>query len=386
MKNRILRGYGSFIARRPFTMLALVLAISLITGYGSSQLQTIAQDQKDILPDNVEVIQNFRILESEFGSSDNVNIVVQLDPDYASAKGIKDIRNPQVIEYLDLLEKRIAIEDGVISTRGIADSLRTLNSGQLPKSKNEIESLLKKSVFSRQQISDDYSLTVIGVRLIDNFDEREMYDAFLGILNELKPPAGIIVGVSADFAVNNEMEEKLGSDMNRTSTLSALAILFVIIFIFRSARYGLSALSVIIFGVMWAFGLMGLLGINLTSMTSGAASMVMGIGIDFGIQLVTRFRQEIRSREVEDAMSTTINAITIPMSTTTIAALIGLNAMSLGNLKFLGDLGIIMSIGVFGSMMAALTIAPTLLVINERYLNQGIIPALIKRRQAKVKN
>ncbi len=101
--------------------------------------------------------------------------------------------------------------------------------------------------------------------------------------------------------------------------------------------------------------------------------MIMGIGIDFGIQLVTRYRLELAnlsSLKVKhpylghrDAMEVTLNNVITPMLTTTLAALIGFQAMSLGRLTFLGDMGTMMSYGVAASMIAAITIVPAIILI-----------------------
>ena len=62
-------------------------------------------------------------------------------------------------------------------------------------------------------------------------------------------------------------------------------------------------------------------------------------------------------------MAVTLNNVIVPMLTTTLAALIGFQAMSLGKLTFLGDMGTIMSYGVAASMVAAITIVPALIII-----------------------
>ena len=122
-------------------------------------------------------------------------------------------------------------------------------------------------------------------------------------------------------------------------------------------------------------GYVGLIGMGMSSQTSGVLSMIMGIGIDFGIQVVTRYRFEllnipaIKERHPDldlgpkDAMAVTLNNVIIPMLTTTLAALIGFQAMSLGKLTFLGDMGTIMSYGVAASMVAAITIVPALVIL-----------------------
>ncbi len=94
-------------------------------------------------------------------------------------------------------------------------------------------------------------------------------------------------------------------------------------------------MSTIIFGTVWAMGFVGFIGMGMSSQTSGVLSMIMGIGIDFGIQVVTRYRFEMANipglKEShpnidlgpKDAMAVTLNNVIVPMLTTTLAALIG---------------------------------------------------------------
>jgi len=94
--------------------------------------------------------------------------------------------------------------------------------------------------------------------------------------------------------------------------------------------------------------------------------MIMGIGIDFGIQVVNRFRQERKKHGIEKAMEITLSSVFIPMLITTLAALIGFRAMSLGKLTLLGDLGNMMSLGVLFCFIAAISVVPSALVISEK--------------------
>ena len=99
--------------------------------------------------------------------------------------------------------------------------------------------------------------------------------------------------------------------------------------------------------------------------------MIMGIGIDFGIQTVTRFRQELKyltgRLKVEKAIIITLNNVIIPMATTTFAALIGFKAMSMGKLTMMAEMGTMMSFGITACFLVAITVVPSLLVIFEKY-------------------
>jgi predicted RND superfamily exporter protein len=126
-------------------------------------------------------------------------------------------------------------------------------------------------------------------------------------------------------------------------------------------------------------GYVGLIGMGLSSQTSGVLSMIMGIGIDFGIQVVTRYRLELPDKSPSHAMAVSLNNVIIPMSTTTLAALIGFQAMSLGKLTFLGDMGTIMSYGVAASMLAAITVVPALIIIIDTMNIKEIYKKLMNR-------
>ena len=60
----------------------------------------------------------------------------------------------------------------------------------------------------------------------------------------------------------------------------------------------------------------------------------------------------------------------MPMATTTLAALIGFQAMSLGELTVMADMGTMMSYGIACCFLAAITIVPAILVIGERLTNK----------------
>ncbi|MCK5724391.1 MAG: MMPL family transporter, partial [Gammaproteobacteria bacterium] len=192
------------------------------------------------------------------------------------------------------------------------------------------------------------------------------------VINEVSRPPGISVKLSGEKIQMSVMMRLIQPDMQKTSRISLIAILVILFFLFRSIKHGIIPLMTIIFGVLWSMGFMGFIGMNLSSMTSGVIAMIMGIGIDFGIQTVTRFRQEIAHNVPKRAMSITLSNVFMPMATTTLAALIGFRAMSLGELTIMADLGTIMSYGVAACFLAAVTVIPALLVIFEFGNNKNI--------------
>jgi predicted RND superfamily exporter protein len=116
------------------------------------------------------------------------------------------------------------------------------------------------------------------------------------------------------------------------------------------------------------------MGMKITPPTSAGLAMIMGIGIDFGIQVTKRFRYELQQpsgkfdqnapcRNREEAMVNTISHVFYPMTITTIAAIIGFKTLALGKLPMMVDMGTMMATGVVFCMVAALTVVPAILVL-----------------------
>ncbi|OYT27350.1 MAG: hypothetical protein B6U97_01890 [Candidatus Altiarchaeales archaeon ex4484_96] len=371
MIKKILHGYGRLVAKHPFTVLALVVFLTILGVIGNSMIQTETEDMAGRLPEDIKVIEAFNYVNDEFGGGINTGtIVVELDPQHSGNEEIRDVRDYRVIRYLSILGGKIEKLDEVNEVNSIANLVS--DNGDIPTSENTIKDRLINSGQETQYISEDYCMTLLKLELIPDYEENDFYQQMKKIMDNTPTPPGIKSGVTGDFAQSYELNELIAPDMQKTSMISLAGILIILFFVvFRSVKNGIASLLAIVFGVIWGFGLIGWLGWSMSSVTSGAVSMIMGIGIDFGIQLVSRFKQEMTSLNYEEAMVNTIASVSIPMSTTTLAALIGFRAMSLGKLTFLADLGNMMSIGVLTCMIAAITATPTYLVIWEKYLAES---------------
>ena len=357
------RGYGSFVGKHPFIMIAVVLMLSGLAWYGNSILESVVEDNSDMIPDTYEEIAALNRVGDEFGGTDSGVVVVEIQPVNGRLR-IKDVRSYEVLAYTDLLAEKIRRLQFIYSANTAADLVK--DEGRIPRNQRDIINTLADNPYAGSYVSGDHSITLVRMNFISGPRPHEIYSDINSVIESTPAPTGVYARPSGDFAVDVSMQEQMGPDMQRTSRYSMIGVLFVIIMLFRSIRYGLTSITAIIFGVMWTFGLMGLLGLKVTNVTSGGASMIMGIGIDFGIQVVSRFRIEQATKRIMDAMGETIRTVSVPMGTTTLAALIGFRAMSIGELKVLSDLATMMSLGVLCCMIAALTVVPSALVFGEK--------------------
>jgi len=361
----ILTWYGRQITKHPFMIIAVMLLFSVAVSTQTGNITMEPVETDTMLPQGMPVIDAMNYLEDEFGGTDSGMIVVLIDPQENSSNEPRDVRDYRVIEYMDILSRKISLLDEVSSSKSPADLLKPSFGGRIPREGDTIRSTLTASSQSASYISKDYSMALIRFQIKDDADKKVLFQELSDLLEETPAPSGIKPEITGSFATYVVMEEKTMPDMEKTSTYSLIGIIFVILLLFGSIRYSAISLMAILFGNIWTFGILGTFHMAMSSISAGVLSMIMGIGIDFGIQITSRFRQELKRHEYNEAMIATICGVTVPMLTTTISALIGFRAMSLGQLTFMAEMGTIMSLGVFLCMAAAMTIVPSLLIISE---------------------
>ena len=370
-----LEKYSELVTGHPVTVLVIMLLVSAYAMQMVGTIETKKSDIKSMLPKDVGSITTLNSIENEFGSTNFVLFAVEIDPSYNGSDEVRDIRDQRVLLYLNQLSELAIHTESVIEVTSPTTVLKSINKGHLPQSEREVQELAGKNGLLDNYISKDYTIALVRIQTTDDVDLKSLEVELDKIINELTPPPGVTATLGGVAMEGVVMEKNIGPDMAKTSLYSLIGILIIILALFRSIKYGFTPLTTIIFGTLWAMGYVGFIGMGMSSQTSGVLSMIMGIGIDFGIQVVTRYRFEMLSVPAlkerhpgidfgpKDAMAVTLNNVIIPMLTTTLAALIGFQAMSLGKLTFLGDMGTIMSYGVAASMVAAITIVPALVIL-----------------------
>jgi len=153
--KKIIERYAEFVAKKPQIILGVVIVFTLISFVGMSFVKTEGMSYRNMLPENVEEINAINYIADEFGTSgESVMVIAEINPKYANSNEFRDIRNPEVVEYIDILEQKIRKMQGVTSITGVSDILKGMNSGHLPKTKSKIIELMNKEIIINQSSLD----------------------------------------------------------------------------------------------------------------------------------------------------------------------------------------------------------------------------------------
>lgn len=192
-----------------------LIKVSPIAGLSEAKMEEVAEIiQVDIAsitkPAGVKYIitgvdpQTSELIADQFpGSLRKLNIVVELEPRFARSEEIRDVRDPEVLKYVDLLSKRAKLVDGVVDAHSAAEIIKEANDGRIPKTLRSVLSLLEEKDETKMQqiydyISKDYSMTLVRLKIDDDAEAAEIVEEIKEVIN-IGRPAGTSVAIAGDL-------------------------------------------------------------------------------------------------------------------------------------------------------------------------------------------
>jgi uncharacterized protein len=156
-------------------------------------------------------------------------------------------------------------------------------------------------------------------------------------------------------------------DMTRATLFSLFAVSLLFIVGFGHWRLPLLAVASLMLALSWSFGyITASVGhLNILSISFGA--ILIGLGIDFGIHLLTRFT-EARNTEssLADAITKTVAEAGPGLTTGAVTTSLAFGAAAMTHFTGIAELGVIAGGGVLLCLVAALVALPALLMVCEQ--------------------
>ena len=156
---------------------------------------------------------------------------------------------------------------------------------------------------------------------------------------------------------------------------AAMGVTSLIFFLFfRSIRATLISMLVVLFGVAWALGTLGLMGYEITVLTALIPPLIIVIGVPNCIFLINKYQQEVAKHGNQiKSLQQVIVKIGNATLMTNLTTASGFATFILTNSKVLKEFGIIASINVIGIFILSLLVIPItysfMPLPNKKHLN-----------------
>jgi predicted RND superfamily exporter protein len=357
---------------------ALIVALSIIgmqkMWINSSFLDKFEKDSDIVLTD--------KFINENFGGTSSLNLILD-------AEGKKDVfKEPAVLKLVDKMQKDVDGQLAVVgNTFSLADYINRMNK-VMNADKEEFNTIPdSKDMVAQYLLLYEMSGDPENLNKVVDYDYEK-----LNITFQLKKDDSKAINSALDIIHNYEDDfKKMGITMNyagsgykglvftdlilegqiKSMILSLLIIIVLISAMFKNIKIGLISSVPIIITAVISFGIMGFLGIPLSTTTALLSSIAIGIGIDYAVHFLEQYRNNAAGTDdkmavAQKTMAHSGKAIIF----NAIVVIAGFLVLLFSVFPPNRELGALVSLNMFTSFVGTLTIMLVLLYVTNVYFKK----------------
>ncbi len=342
--------YGLFLKkiahlqiRYPLRVLITLIAITLLFSLPAQDVRTVASLEQ-MMPQDTPAIQAFNDLRDQELGRDAIAIILRINQE--SPANRLTIHGQDTTNYLVQTHELLLKETSIHQVQSILNAPENQFTNA-----DQTETLL---IAYSDAAGDDERMKRLAQRVEEISQE--------GV------PAGTKTYLTGTPIIQQRLGEYIQSDQETTRLASTLLVLLITALLFGFTSSIIPIITVTL-SVSWLYGTMGLVDLPISTLAGGVAAMVIGIGIDFAIHLMNKFKFERKQglsipQAIEEAVVHTGTALSVTALTTGAAFL----SFLVGVMPEMGRFGILMALGILYALILTLMALPALLVLEERMI------------------
>ncbi|WP_269237763.1 efflux RND transporter permease subunit [Flavobacterium flavigenum] len=376
MKNSIQVGFWEKLARiilkNRITILVILTALTIFLAFQWKNL-AMTYTEANLLPKDHIANKEYQKFLDKFGEEGNLIVIGFKDPKFFTPKnyaawtemmtGLKKSKEVDLVVSLnDLkkLEKDTVNEKFVLSP--FIDQAKTLDPAYLKKVQFDLFNNLpfyEGLLFNKQ--SGSVRSAIYMNKALVNTAQRKTFilENLVPKIDKFEKTTGIDLKVSGMPYIRtinaNDMKGEIGLFIG--AALFTVSLIFF--FFFRSFRATFISICILIVGVIWSFGTLGLFHYKITILTAIIPPLIIVIGITNCIFLINKYQQEIKLHSNQaKALQRIISKIGVSTLMTNLTTAIGFATFMITGNDLLFEFGLVTSINVISVYLLTLLIVP----------------------------
>ncbi|HIA36652.1 MAG TPA: RND family transporter, partial [Flavobacteriales bacterium] len=351
---------------------AILVALGLITifmGYKATQVE-LDYNLPRLLPDNDSTNIAYNNFKKIFGSQGNVVVL-----------GIKD-ENLYELEHFNAwydMGNRIIEIEGVEAVASIAhlfnlyknSAERKFEFKQLvtekPKTQLEVDSLKELIgslrfydgvIYNRESGASLMAIT-LDRSMVNSENRKQLLYNIRDEIELFEGSQGVDVKYSGLPYIRTGITVLLKREMRLFTFLAALFAAIILYMFFRSVRVVAFSLLIVIIGVVWSIGSLGLFGFKITGLSALLPPLIIIIGITNCIYLLNKYHNEYRSHgNKEEALQKMVVKIGSATFMTNATTAIGFATFMLTGAQVLREFGLVASLNIILIFVLSILMIP----------------------------
>ncbi len=287
-----------------------------------------------------------------------------------------NILSPEVLKAMMDLENYMKKSPLIGSTQSIADVVKELNrkiSGEnkIPDDEGSIGQLWflldqQESISHLVSPDQDQALIIAKFQDIGDHSTIELNDYMLSYF-ENHPSEAYSIQMTGMPFINKKLSDNLLYSQIVSLIIALILVMTIVSLMLHSFKRGMYASLPVIVTIGIVYGVMGYSGIPLNIATVLVASIAMGIGIDYSIHFFSYFNHvKANGNTVTEAVRKSIHVSGKGIIINFISVALGFLTLVFSNLVPMIYFGIIIALSMLGAAMGALTLLPSILLLERK--------------------
>jgi len=371
INTRFWASVARLILRNREIILILILAATIFLGSQWKNMR-FSYTEANLLPDNHPVNVEYNKFLDLFGEEGNLMILAIKDSAVFTPKNLnawntlsrKFNAKPEIDVVLSIENLQKLVKDDEAQQFGleplIKDSLKT--QADVAQLKDELfnnlpfyESLLfnKETQTIRTAVYLDKDIVNTAVR------KDFIFNDVLKLIDDFEAETGLDLRVSGMPYIRTLNSQNIIDEIGMFIGAALFVTSLIFFFFFRSFRATFISMVVVIVGVMWAFGILGLLHYEITVLTALIPPLIIVIGIPNCIFFINKYQQEVKKHGNQAlSLQRVISKIGNATLMTNVTTAAGFATFIITESKLLKEFGIVASINIIAIFVLSLLIIP----------------------------
>lgn len=395
------------ILRNRITILVILGALTIAMAMQWKHMR-FSYTEANLLPKDHPVNSDYEAFLKVFGEEGNLIVLGVQDEKFWEVKNFeawqqlvqklqasKEVSSVISIDQLYVLHKDTLQEKLV--AKQFLEKEKVTNKNYLSEKEKE---LYEKLPFYEGLIYNAKSKTIRSAVYLDkaivNTEARKIFidSVLIPEKEKFEVTTGIQLRISGMPYVRTLNSQNIIDEIGLFVVGALLVTSLIFFFFFRSFRATFISMCVVIVGVMWAFGTLGLFRYEITVLTAIIPPLIIVIGIPNCIFLINKYQQEVKNHGNQaKSLQRVVSKIGNATLMTNLTTASGFATFMFTNSQLLKEFGIVASINIVVLFLLCITVIPIIYSFmslpKERHLehlNRNYIASLVRWFEHVVKN
>lgn len=365
-----------YLLRRQYLNIAIIGALTLFMGYKASQVQ-MSYEYAQMLPasDSVSIdYQNFKKQFEEDGSVLFAGINTNKLKELNVFNQWMDLTTN--LKKVDGVSEVISIANCVTLTKDTVSKKFKISSvfNSKPKSQAELDSMLHKayslSFYDEMLFNSANDVNIMLVYIKKEFLNTSERVALIDRIKEPIEAFGVKNGIEIHYSgmpyIRTSISNMVQKELKTFMFLALLIASLILLFFFRSLKAIAFSVMVVAVGVVWTLGSMVLLGYDITILSGILPPVLIIIGIENCIYLITKYHSEYALHKNQaKALTRVVQKVGYATLLTNLTTAVGFGSFMITGNSILVQFGIVAFINIILMFVFTLVLIPTLYSLYE---------------------